>query len=469
MLKQEPDSMMVGYAYTDDNGQYELSYSGENDDLLVSVSGLAIGTQMKKVKNKSQTVDFIVEEKEFQLNEVVVKAPKIYYSHDTLNYLVSAFSDENDVSIGEVLKKMPGIDVAESGEISYQGKSINKFYIENLDLLNGRYGIATQNISPKDISTVQILENHQPIKAIDSLQISDKAAINLKLKEGAKGVLALMLQAGIGAGVAPLLWDNELTAMYFTRKNQHIAVGKTNNTGNDLTNELRSFNTSLDLTAESFTHIVMPSPPDINKSRYLFNNSNAVVTNNLFTVGQNKEFNFNVIYYNDYEKRESEARSSYFLTSDSLLIVDENIRSSRNTNRLETEIRLSENSETRYLNNFFRLESLWENDNGTIWTEPTVNQQLRQPSIKMEYTFHWIAKTDKAGFEILSQNGFRNFTQNLTVSPGLYADRLNNGSPYSSVQQDVHANTFVSQNRFAWLSPFFIGKISVSPVLGFGF
>ena len=40
------------------------------------------------------------------------------------------------------------------------------FYIEGLDLMKGHYGIATNNIDPNNIATVQVLENHQDIKAL---------------------------------------------------------------------------------------------------------------------------------------------------------------------------------------------------------------------------------------------------------------------------------------------------------------
>jgi hypothetical protein len=202
VLRQESDNTIVNYMYSDTDGNYKLSYSGDNNNLLITASSLGIATQTKKIQNKSQTVNFIVKEAEFHLKEVIIKAPKIYYNKDTISYSVSAFSDAKDVVIGDVLKKMPGIDVAESGQISYQGKAINKFYIENMDLLNGRYGIATQNISARDVSTVQVMENHQPIKAMDSLRISDQAATNLKLKEGSKGTLGMMAQLGIGASPA---------------------------------------------------------------------------------------------------------------------------------------------------------------------------------------------------------------------------------------------------------------------------
>jgi hypothetical protein len=36
--------------------------------------------------------------------------------------------------------------------------------------------------SYQEVSQVQILENHQPIKTLDSLQFSDRTALNIKLK-----------------------------------------------------------------------------------------------------------------------------------------------------------------------------------------------------------------------------------------------------------------------------------------------
>lgn len=74
----------------------------------------------------------------------------------------------------------------ENRQISYQGTAINKFYIEGMDLLGGKYNIATNNISNDDVGSVEIMENHQPIKALNGLSISEQAAINLRLKEKAK-------------------------------------------------------------------------------------------------------------------------------------------------------------------------------------------------------------------------------------------------------------------------------------------
>ena len=61
------------------------------------------------------------------------------------------------------------IDVLPDGKILYQGKPINKYYIEGLDLLEGKYNLANKNLPYNQVSKVQILENHQPIKVLDSL------------------------------------------------------------------------------------------------------------------------------------------------------------------------------------------------------------------------------------------------------------------------------------------------------------
>lgn len=84
--------------------------------------------------------------KNIELKEVTIKAQKTRQRGDTLVYSVATFAKDDDRSIGDVLKKMPGIQVAEDGKITYNGTPINKFYIEGKDLLQGRYGLATNGV-----------------------------------------------------------------------------------------------------------------------------------------------------------------------------------------------------------------------------------------------------------------------------------------------------------------------------------
>ena len=51
------------------------------------------------MENKTQTVDFTVQEEALQLKEVSVKSEKIWGGNDTVNYVVDAFRDTTDIVI----------------------------------------------------------------------------------------------------------------------------------------------------------------------------------------------------------------------------------------------------------------------------------------------------------------------------------------------------------------------------------
>lgn len=185
---------------SDLNGSFSLSFKSTTDSISINASGLNIMNTTIVCENKSQYKQIIVDEKAQELGEVVIRAPKIYSKGDTISYFVRSFQSKNDMSIGQVLRRLPGIAVSDEGRISYKGQPIKKFYIEGLDLMKGRYGIATSNIDPNSISTIEILENHQDIKALEGLKPEERASINLKLKKGVKGVFNLIGSLGGGYG-----------------------------------------------------------------------------------------------------------------------------------------------------------------------------------------------------------------------------------------------------------------------------
>lgn len=177
------------------------------------------------------------------LKEVTVKADRIREQGDTLSYSVGSFAQAQDRSIGDVLKRMPGIDVGKDGRIQYQGADINKFYIEGSDLLGGKYGVATNGINHDDVGTVEVMENHQPMQVLTGIAFSDKAAINLRLKSKAKATWSVHGDAGGGFAWQPrgALWDAELFAMCAKPGFQNITTLRSNNTGEDLSSSLTDF------------------------------------------------------------------------------------------------------------------------------------------------------------------------------------------------------------------------------------
>lgn len=186
------------------------------------------------INESSEHFDFVLTEKPIELQEVKIKASPIRKRGDTIAYDVSNFKDIQDRSIADVIKKMPGIEIESSGRILYQGEPINKYYIEGLDLLGGRYALANENMSADAVDKVQILENHQPVKILDSLVYSSRAALNIKLKDK----VTYSGKAEIGAGFSPTLYQVNLTPMMFTKNQQVLASIQSNNRGENLQRQI---------------------------------------------------------------------------------------------------------------------------------------------------------------------------------------------------------------------------------------
>lgn len=153
------DGKIRKFATSKGDGSFAIS--------VPSIEGCRIDVTMMSFAKQSIALDSVtfpltvyLESGSIQLKEVAVKADRIREQGDTITYNVGSFAQQQDRSIGDVLKRMPGIDVAKSGKIQYQGEDINKFYIEGSDLLGGKYGIATNGISHDDVGSVEVMENH---------------------------------------------------------------------------------------------------------------------------------------------------------------------------------------------------------------------------------------------------------------------------------------------------------------------
>lgn len=211
---------VVAYSIANGEGTYRLVIPNGKDIDTIDVNH--VGYQRKSLTRSSLKDDMTITLKEgcFLLKEVKVKAQRIQSTGATLTYSVAGFKQAQDRCIADVIAKMPGLEVKADGKIEYQGKAINKFYIEGIDLMGTQYGMANQNFSAEKVKSVQVLENHQPVKSLRGVSFSDQAALNLVLKDDAKAVWTSSANIGLGYG-KDILYDNRLMGMRFDKKRAH--------------------------------------------------------------------------------------------------------------------------------------------------------------------------------------------------------------------------------------------------------
>lgn len=309
---------ILAYSDVDNKGNYKLSFETDADSVVVTASGLTIGNHPKTVPNCSQQIFFRPKEEILQLQEVMVKAKKIRQDGDTLSYNVASYSQQGDRVIADVLKRMPGIEVSGDGGIKFNGKGISKFYVEGMDLLQGRYGIATNNVNAQDVASVQVLQNHQPVKALRGKMLTDDVAMNLKLKSSSKGTLGVNAMVGGGIeGENKGIWTAELVGMYFNKKRQDITLYKGNNTGDDVSQELRMHYSDINsvfLYPYCPMGALLPNGSGLPQKRTFDNSSHVLTLNHLEKLGEDNEIGLNVAYYSDCVRRDGNSMSNLLLT-----------------------------------------------------------------------------------------------------------------------------------------------------------
>lgn len=444
-------SNILSFATTSLEGGFVLKCNNLPDSVEIVVRSLNSDPFRQKIMSDIRYLEIKVNEKDIKLKEVIVKAPKIRQMGDTINYTVGQFIDPTDKSIGDVLKKLPGVQVLSSGEILYQNKPISKFYIEDLDMLQGKYGVAINNIDASKIAAVQVLENHQPIKVLKDIEMPTEAAINLKLKESSKGAFFATAQLGLGA---PLwLYNNELVGMRFTRKQQQMAVLKNDNTGRDISQELTSFYDQSRNLGIDFLSVSSLSRPSINEQHYLFNRTNMVSINNLVVLGKDKTLTASLNFLNDKQTQNGYSEQQVFLTGGDKIVIHEDVQNNMLRRELEGNLALEVNQDDKYLHNKLKVIGKWNNECTELLPSSSSrnNQKLNNPSLNISNDFSYIINQDYVQqYRLGAFIGYLNKPTTLTISPSPIAGYFKDGLLIDAVmRQDVKYSHLTANAYFS--------------------
>ncbi len=411
------DGNIKKYATSKGDGGFAMS--------LPSVSGCRLEVSMMSFAKKTIFLDSVsfpltvrLEPGSTLLKEVTVKADRIREQGDTITYNVGSFAQQQDRSIGDVLKRMPGINVESSGKIQYQGEDINKFYIEGSDLLGGKYGIATNGISHEDVGAVEVMENHQPMQVLSGISFSDKAAINLKLKNKAKATWTFHGDAGGGYSWQPegAIWDGELFAMAVMSNFQNITTFKTNNIGEDLSAQATDFfaaRRGTDL--HRYVGVSLPGVPNLSRKRTLFNRSALVSTNSLWKLGRG-EFKTQIDYSFNRVKAEAANITTYYLNEGNRVVTEDRNGVDR-SHSLSGKLIYELNQKTAFINNTLKTNIDWDDISLSVSGSLSNNQTASLPDYYAGNDFKLIKRFNgRHLITFISKNEWESLPQTLSVS-----------------------------------------------------
>ncbi|MDR3227197.1 MAG: outer membrane beta-barrel family protein [Prevotellaceae bacterium] len=449
VYKQTESGIVLSYSITDIKGNFAVKIESTETKILLTFALLGYEEKTLQIDNKNQTINISLITEPINIKELKVQAEKVRQHNDTVEYIVSSFADVQDKTIGDVLKKMPGIEVHKNGQISYNGKSINTFYIEGKDLLENKYGLATNNVSHKDVASIEVLENHQPVQALKDIQFSDRAAINLKLKENAK--LKWVGKVKADAGFLPFLWSGDIFAMRFTKKSQNMHAFKTNNMGFDIGKEINVIYinpSSPFFGLENFENMdnliqtrSIPLPP-INDERSVFNNSYMITTNTLWGVGKNKkaDLKLNTSYLHDSQTSEN-LNTRIYLNGDTAFAINEHNNALDKKNKLDLELTLKSNTEKHYLLNSLKANAIWNKENINTFGTIDNNENDKLTTYKITNDFKMVKRIGNKAIMLASFVNYKYKPKRFDVNMAL-----------ESQKQKENLSSLYTNNYFAFTS-----------------
>jgi hypothetical protein len=413
-----PQNRILAYTVTADNGVFSLRNNDSTGVLLFKSMGYRQYTV--PVSKTVSPLNILLVAEPVQLRDVVIKAPDILLKGDTLVYNVDKYADAQDRTIADVLKKMPGIEVDDGGQIKYNGKPINKFYIEGSDFLEGRYGLATNNISHRDVQNVEVMENHQPVRALQGVEYSENAGINIRLKEDAK--LRWVGVVNGGAGFSPFLYDASLFAMRITKKFQNMETARLNNTGwNPASQSLRyvyddmfGYSNRQDLSPDYISVDNVSTPLADKRTR--FNRSTFFNTTNSLRLNSEYEIKTNITYSGDKLNSAYNSGVEYFDSSISPLVETGDITSRKHD--FSGQIILQTNKPALFLKNNFLFDAGLNTAASNITGSYIIGQKTETPVYRFSNDLQLAKRINNRILTVTSHNRFERKPHSLSVENG---------------------------------------------------
>ena len=373
------DSTMLAFGITDEAGKFlvydvpqgkgilQVSYTGYSDHgKVINLSG---------DENKVDIGEIVLAVSSAILEEVSIKAEHIPMGilGDTINYNAAAFKTRPGASVEDLLKKLPGIEVARDGSIKAQGKDVENVLVDGKEFFSGDATIATKNLEAEAVDKVQVFDKKSEeaeFTGVDDGQ--EEKTINLKLKDGFKN-------GGFGKAAIDVGTESSRQAKLnynrFSPSVQASVIGNTNN----INQQAFSFNEYIDFMGGFQNVLATGGLGQYSINSGSPNNQEGIRDQKSIGTNLNVDFskafklNANYLFAQNDLNLDKSGSTQNFSDAESFSTIDTSMSTNKTTNhRLNTKLKFNPNPFNAFTLNtrFFKLGT---NDISNSATEYLVN------------------------------------------------------------------------------------------------
>jgi hypothetical protein len=194
----------VRYGMPNAQGDFRVVFPGGLPSEGVWITVRSLGYAMHRARYSAaalaQPVRVVLQEEKVDIEgvRVVADAKRVYAKGDTLIFNTDGYLKGDEHTLGEMLQRIPGMEVQEGGGLYFMGKPINKILVNGKDVLSSSTS-TTLNTLPADFAhQVEVIKDYKEGDVVERFRPQERQALNLKSRfpfklngslEGGGGVL----------------------------------------------------------------------------------------------------------------------------------------------------------------------------------------------------------------------------------------------------------------------------------------
>ena len=231
-LFRAKDSTFVGGTVTDIRGNFSIE-TPSNGVYRLKISSVGFQTIQREVtlrNNRGQDLGHLMMTPEsVVLKEAVVtgRAAQVVVRKDTLVYNPEAFRTPEGSAIEELIKRMPGAEVDEDGNITMNGKPVKKILLDGKEFMLGDIETALKNLPVSIIQNVKFYDQQSDQARITGIEDGNKETVlDFTIKKGMNR--GYMTNLDIAGGTEHRYASRGMGSS-FTDKMRFMVMGNANN------------------------------------------------------------------------------------------------------------------------------------------------------------------------------------------------------------------------------------------------
>jgi hypothetical protein len=185
-----PDSAMAVGQVTNNKGYFILS--SKPGKYVLKISYLGYQTQLLPVTLSAKTPQtnmgkIVLPQDAIMLGEaiVVAEAPQVTISEDTIGYNASAYRTPEGAMLEELVKKLPGAEIDDDGNVTINGKEVKKLMVDGKEFFGGDVKTGLKNLPVDMVEKLKTYDKKSDLARVTGIDDGEEETVlDLTVKKG---------------------------------------------------------------------------------------------------------------------------------------------------------------------------------------------------------------------------------------------------------------------------------------------